>query len=124
MSNIDFDLLKIFYEVAKEENITRASKNLYISQPAVSQSIKKLEDEKLEDLVKEGNVLVDFSASWCGPCQMLEPVLEELASDRSNIKIISVDVDEHEELSRKYGWIEYVSLNTQIRVFFSFILVL
>ncbi len=65
--------------------------------------IKKLEDEKLEDLVKEGNVLVDFSASWCGPCQMLEPVLEELASDRSNIKIISVDVDEHEELSRKYG---------------------
>ena len=65
--------------------------------------IKRLEDEKLEDLVKEGNVLVDFSASWCGPCQMLEPVLEELASDRSNIKVISVDVDEHEELSRKYG---------------------
>ncbi len=55
MSNIDFDLLKIFYEVAKEENITRASKNLYISQPAVSQSIKKLEDELGGILFKRGN---------------------------------------------------------------------
>lgn len=45
MTNIDFELLKIFYEVAKEENITRASENLFISQPAVSQSIKKLENE-------------------------------------------------------------------------------
>ena len=45
MTNIDFNLLKIFYEVAKEENITRASENLFISQPAVSQSIKKLEVE-------------------------------------------------------------------------------
>lgn len=45
MANIDFELLKIFYEVAKEENITRASENLFISQPAVSQSIKKLEME-------------------------------------------------------------------------------
>ena len=45
MTNIDFELLKIFYEVAKEENITRASEKLFISQPAVSQSIKKLENE-------------------------------------------------------------------------------
>ena len=45
MTNIDFNLLKIFYEVAKEENITRASENLFISQSAVSQSIKKLEVE-------------------------------------------------------------------------------
>ena len=45
MYDINLELLKIFYEVAKEESITRASENLFISQPAVSQSIKKLEDE-------------------------------------------------------------------------------
>lgn len=45
MAEINFELLKIFYEVAKEESITRASENLFISQPAVSQSIKKLEGE-------------------------------------------------------------------------------
>lgn len=45
MAKYNLELLKIFYEVTKEGNVTRASENLFISQPAVSQSIKKLEDE-------------------------------------------------------------------------------
>ena len=65
--------------------------------------IKKLKDEKLEDLVKEGDVLVDFNATWCGPCRMLEPVLEEFSDSRGKVKVISVDVDQHEMLAREYG---------------------
>ncbi len=53
--------------------------------------------------IKKGKVLVDFYATWCGPCRMLGPVLEDLATDRSEIKIIKIDIDENRELAKKYG---------------------
>lgn len=62
-----------------------------------------LEEENLEELVKEGICVVDFFATWCGPCKMLGPVLEELAKEKSEVKFIKVDVDQQEELARRYG---------------------
>ena len=58
-----------------------------------------------EELVlnEKGKVLVDFNADWCGPCQMLKPVLEEIASERNEVKIISVNIDDEDELATKYG---------------------
>ena len=51
--------------------------------------------------ITSGTVLVDFFATWCGPCQMLSPVIEEL--DRvSNIKVLKVDVDEIGDLARQF----------------------
>ena len=57
----------------------------------------------LADLIKEGLVLVDFNATWCCPCRQLKPVLEAVAKENDAIKIISVDVDDNEDLSREYG---------------------
>lgn len=48
-------------------------------------------------------VLVDFNATWCGPCKMLGPVLEEISSENDNFKIVSIDVDEEEDLAREYS---------------------
>ena len=56
-----------------------------------------------EEAIKEGVVLVDFFATWCGPCKMLSPLLEEIAEENPNINILKIDVDEVSELAVRYG---------------------
>lgn len=65
--------------------------------------ITKGNEQNFESLIQKGVVVVDFFATWCGPCKMLGPVLEELAQNRSEIQIIKMDVDENPNLSRTYG---------------------
>ena len=55
-----------------------------------------------EVLKGEGLVLVDFWASWCGPCRMLAPVVHEIAEENADIKVGKVNVDETMELAQKY----------------------
>lgn len=62
-----------------------------------------LKNEDFNKEIANGTVVVDFYADWCGPCQMLAPVIEELASERSNAKFIKVNVDEQQELAKQYG---------------------
>lgn len=65
--------------------------------------IKEVRSADFEkEVLKSGKVLVDFNASWCGPCQMLHEVLEEFASENENAKIVSVDIDECDDLAEKY----------------------
>lgn len=66
--------------------------------------MKYLENEKdFQNEIKEGTVIVDFYADWCGPCRMLSPVLEELEKERKDIKIIKVNTDNFLELSKEFG---------------------
>ena len=48
-------------------------------------------------------VLLDFWATWCGPCRMLAPILEELSGQHPELKIVKVDVDENRDLALQYG---------------------
>ena len=59
--------------------------------------------DNFDSLVSEGVVVVDFFANWCGPCKMLGPVLEELSNSRSEVKVVKIDVDEEEDLARRFG---------------------
>lgn len=61
------------------------------------------ENFEAEVLKSEKSVLVDFWAAWCGPCQMLLPVIEELAGEVGDAKICKVNVDEEPELAEKYS---------------------
>lgn len=56
-----------------------------------------------EVLKSEKNVLVDFNANWCGPCRMLRPILDEISKENDDVKIVSINVDDNEELSMSYG---------------------
>ena len=56
--------------------------------------------DNFKELINTDKILVDFFATWCGPCKMLGPVLEKV---ESNIKVIKVDTDEFENLAREYG---------------------
>ncbi len=60
------------------------------------------ENFKEEVLDSKVPVLVDFWATWCGPCQMVGPVIEEIAGEVTDAKIGKVDVDKESELARQY----------------------
>ena len=60
-------------------------------------------DETFNNEINDENVLVDFYADWCGPCRMLSPILESINEDRTNVKIVKVNVDEAHNISKTYG---------------------
>ena len=58
---------------------------------------------KAEVLDYKGTVLVDFWADWCGPCRMLSPIVDEVATENPGIKVGKINVDEQQELSAQFG---------------------
>ena len=56
-----------------------------------------------EILNSEKPVLLDFWASWCGPCRMVSPIVDEIAAERGDIKVGKVNVDEQPELAAQFG---------------------
>ena len=66
---------------------------------------------KAEVLDSETPVLVDFWAPWCGPCRVVHPILEEIANERDDVRIVSLNVDENQDTASAY---EVLSIPTMI----------
>ncbi|MBP3307805.1 MAG: thioredoxin [Clostridia bacterium] len=61
-----------------------------------------LKNEDFDSVVREGAVLVDFFAPWCGPCRAMMPIIDEIASEREDIKVVAVNVDEQRALAERF----------------------
>lgn len=70
----------------------------------MAKNIKVATNANFSELIKEGYVFVDFWAEWCGPCKMIGPVVEELATEwEGKITFAKLNTDEHPETAQKYG---------------------
>lgn len=66
--------------------------------------VKKIEKNDMNEALGSSLALVDFSATWCGPCKMLVPVLEEISEEfAGKLDFFNADVDANDELALKYG---------------------
>ena len=67
--------------------------------------IKQINETAFNELVegKEGVAVVDFFATWCGPCRMLAPVMENVSNELKEVTFYKVDVDENQRLAGKFG---------------------
>ena len=67
-------------------------------------AIEHIEKDNFEDLINgEKPVLVDFFATWCGPCKMLSPILEQVAEETDKVVIAKCDIDECMDIAQKYN---------------------
>ena len=65
--------------------------------------VQIINDENFSEAVKEGLVLVDFWAEWCGPCKMLSPIIEELSNEMKSVTFAKLSIDENQEMPQKLG---------------------
>ena len=68
-------------------------------------AVIELNEANFENEVEKNNglVLVDFWASWCGPCRMLSPIVDEIAEECKDVKVCKVNVDDEQALAAKFG---------------------
>lgn len=64
---------------------------------------KVLNDDNFDQETAEGVVLVDMYADWCGPCKMIAPIIEELAEEVTDAKVVKVDMDASPEIGARFG---------------------
>ena len=74
-------------------------------------SVVKINKENYNEVVNvEKKVLIDFYADWCGPCRMLSPIVDEIASERDDVVVAKVNVDDEQELALQFGVISIPTL--------------
>lgn len=66
-------------------------------------AVLHLNEAEFNETIKEGTALVDFWATWCGPCRMLAPTIDALGEELTGVKVCKVDVDQEQNLAARFG---------------------
>ena len=66
-------------------------------------SVLNVNSKNFNEEIKEGIVLVDFFANWCGPCKMLSPIVDQVSNEFSNVKFLKLNVDESSDIAGNYN---------------------
>lgn len=97
-------LLNNLLKIESNKMISQESKILNNQKEEKDMVIKVGNDNFEEEVLKsEKTVLIDFYADWCGPCQMLSPIVEKVAEENEDIKVVKLNIDEEQDLAIKYG---------------------
>ncbi len=65
-------------------------------------SVKKVNDNELNNYLNKGIVLLDFFADWCGPCKMLSPVIEQVSNEMDDVTFLKINIDENNKTANLY----------------------
>ena len=65
--------------------------------------VREINESEFESVIKDGKVLVDFFATWCGPCKMLSPIIDEISEEVESYKFYKLDVDKCSTIPMDYG---------------------
>ena len=65
--------------------------------------VKQIDSNEFKEVIKEGKVVVDLFATWCGPCKMLSPILDEISEEITSTKFYKIDVDDNQDVAREYN---------------------
>ncbi|MBR2712888.1 MAG: thioredoxin [Bacilli bacterium] len=65
--------------------------------------VKQIDTKEFKEVIKEGKVVVDLFATWCGPCKMLSPILDEISEEITTTKFFKIDVDDNQDVAREYN---------------------
>ena len=66
-------------------------------------SVVEIKEKEFNEKIKGKKVVVDCFATWCGPCRMLSPIVDEVAKENSDTEFYKLDIDDAEKISREYG---------------------
>lgn len=97
-------LLNNLLKIESNKMISQENKILNNLKEEKDMVIKVGNDNFEEEVLKsEKTVLIDFYADWCGPCQMLSPIVEKVAEENEDIKVVKLNIDEEQDLAIQYG---------------------
>ena len=65
--------------------------------------VKKINSDQMNEVTSSKLAVIDFSATWCNPCRMLAPVLEEVSEELSDVDFFNMDVDDNQDIAQQYS---------------------
>ena len=96
---------KMYLDNARYTNVSEENIDYTVNNNIQESKILKVESDTFEEEVLNTTqtVVIDFYATWCGPCKMYTPIVEEFAEENQDIKVVKIDIDESQDIAFEYN---------------------